>query len=109
MYAKTYDMAPRIFDPKPKRPGSEGMASKARREAESRPRIIVSIERRTPPRRKIRDRDNLVGGTKPFTDVLKLAWIIESDDEETIELQVNQTLTRDPKEVGTLVEITWPD
>jgi hypothetical protein len=87
---------------------SKRMEDEARVEGKSRPCPIVSIVRSSLPRNRIHDRDNLIGGTKSLTDLLRLVRLIEADDEDSIKVQVEQRITKNPQEVGTLVTIIWP-
>lgn len=72
-------------------------------EARGRSRITLCISRIS--KRGIKDKGNLTA--KYLTDRLLDAGVIPADDEETINEVLRQEITKDPKEVGTLLTIIW--
>jgi hypothetical protein len=88
--------------PEPKRPLCNDPVAEAPREESHYQRVIVRI---TSFRRKFLDPDNLIGGSKYFTDGLRYAGLISGDAEAQIRLEVSQQKVSSKAAECTRIEI----
>lgn len=88
--------------PQPQQAVCHDAVAKAPREEGHPGRVAVRI---TSFRRRLLDPDNLVGGTKYFTDGLRYAGLLPGDTEAQIRLEVRQQKVKAKSDECTLIEI----
>jgi hypothetical protein len=80
------------------------LENRLRGEKESRPRVVVRIERRST---KLLNLDNLWGSVKPLVDCLRAAKLIYDDDIDSIDLSVTQSKVKTRKEHETILTLEY--
>ena len=88
--------------PKPKRPIRDDPLAAAPRKESHLGRVVVRI---ISFRTRLLDADNLVGGSKYFTDGLRYAGLIPGDAETQIRLEVRQEKVQTKQDEHTRIEI----
>lgn len=88
--------------PKPERPLRDDPVGETPREESDTTRTLVRI---TSFRRRLLDPDNLMGGSKYFTDGLRYAGLISGDAEAQIRLEVSQQKVKSKADECTRIEI----
>ena len=94
----------RVSDPEPERIPVGQLEGGVRGETESRPRVVVRIERRSI---RMLDPDNLYGSCKAVLDCMRAAKLIDDDDSKSIALSVIQSKVKTRKEHETIVDLDY--
>lgn len=104
---KNHPVFTRLCGPIPKCDAGVALDPPRETQTSSKTRPVVRLVRRST--RGIEDEDNgPAPGYKALLDAIRYSGLIQDDSRKAIDLQVSQEKVR-KGEVGTLIEITYPD